>query len=220
MLRVERRLRRKRVASRRADRARTMIRSASSCMRAPPIPRLDRGGIQRADAASLRPRRQSGPTAGRAQAPISTNPAAALHPCAAAARPRDRWRHRALARAIGIHDARNFPIVALSSPLVLFFEALLPLVIVGRDPERVLEILLPTFAPIRARARSDDACSGLPDGAEHTARRRAHPGEAAEEANEPRGYIDTAAHEGVDQERRCGACFKHRRTSATLRSRG
>ena len=54
-----------------------------------------------------------------------------------------------LVRAIGINDARTFPIVALSfAAFVLFFELLLPLVIVGRDPERVLEILLPTFAPI------------------------------------------------------------------------
>src|ERR1700682_2460728 len=34
---------------------------------------------------------------------------------------------------------------------VLGFEWVLPLVIVGRDPERVLDLLLPTFAPV-ARA--------------------------------------------------------------------
>ena len=31
---------------------------------------------------------------------------------------------------------------------VVVFELLLPLLIVGRDPERVLEVLLPTFSPV------------------------------------------------------------------------
>ena len=110
-----------------------------------------------------------------------------------------------LARAIGISDARTFPLVALAfAAFVLFFELLLPLVIVGRDPERVLELLLPTFAPIGralgpmtrwiARTVPSTRRGGAPA-----------PDEAAEEANEAaKAYIDTAAHEGVikSEERR------------------
>ena len=110
-----------------------------------------------------------------------------------------------LARAIGISDARTFPLVALAfAAFVLFFELLLPLVIVGRDPERVLELLLPTFAPIGralgpmtrwiARTVPSTRRGGAPT-----------PDEAAEEANEAaKAYINTAAHEGVikSEERR------------------
>jgi CBS domain containing-hemolysin-like protein len=100
-----------------------------------------------------------------------------------------------LARAIGIHDARTAPIVALSfAAFVLFFELLLPLVIVGRDPERILEVLLPTFAPIARALGPMTRRGGAPT-----------PDEAAEEANEAaKAYIDTAAHEGVikSEERR------------------
>ena len=55
-------------------------------------------------------------------------------------------RHRHRRRA---HAARRC--CSRSRPSSLVFELLLPLLIVGRDPERVLEVLLPTFAPI-ARA--------------------------------------------------------------------
>src|SRR5919197_672142 len=53
-----------------------------------------------------------------------------------------------LARAIGV-DAHTLPLVIVAvAAFVLVCELLLPLLIVGRDPERLLEILLPTFAPI------------------------------------------------------------------------
>ena len=103
-----------------------------------------------------------------------------------------------LARAIGISDARTFPLVALAfAAFVLFFELLLPLVIVGRDPERVLELLLPTFAPIGralgpmtrwiARTVPSTRRGGAPT-----------PDEAAEEANDTaKAYIDTAEQEGL-----------------------
>jgi CBS domain containing-hemolysin-like protein len=54
-----------------------------------------------------------------------------------------------LAWQIGVAGAHNVLLVVLSGAgFVGLFELLLPLLIVGRDPERVLEILLPSFAPI------------------------------------------------------------------------
>src|SRR5437762_957842 len=53
-----------------------------------------------------------------------------------------------LVEAIGL-DTGRLPFVVLAvAAFVLVCELLLPLLIVGRDPERVLEILLPTFTPI------------------------------------------------------------------------
>src|SRR5687768_12216761 len=44
-----------------------------------------------------------------------------------------------LARAIGVDGARSLPIIGLSiAAFVFVFELLLPLAIVGRDPERIL----------------------------------------------------------------------------------
>src|SRR5436305_14542217 len=57
-----------------------------------------------------------------------------------------------LARGIGIDGAHTLPTLLLSlAGFVLVFELFVPVVIAGRDPERTLELLLPTFAPI-ARA--------------------------------------------------------------------
>src|SRR5438445_4083048 len=54
-----------------------------------------------------------------------------------------------LARSIGVADAHTLSVVVLSvAAFVLLFELLVPLAIVGRDPERVLEVMLPTFSPI------------------------------------------------------------------------
>ena len=87
-------------------------------------------------------------------------------------------------------------IAALSIALfVLVFELLLPLLIAGRDPERVLEVLLPTFAPVaRALGPITRRIARTVPGT----RRTAAPDEAAEEANEAaKAYIDTAAQEGL-----------------------
>ena len=111
-----------------------------------------------------------------------------------------------LARAIGVSDAHTATMVAASLALFVFvFELMLPLVIVGRDPERVLEILLPTFAPVGraigpmtrwiARTVPSTRRNGPPQTAD----------EAAEDANEAaKAYIDTAAQEGLikSEERR------------------
>jgi CBS domain containing-hemolysin-like protein len=57
-----------------------------------------------------------------------------------------------LSRAVGTDGAPSLTLIVLSIiGFVLVCELLLPLVIIGRDPERVLEFLLPTFAPV-ARA--------------------------------------------------------------------
>src|SRR5262249_40580108 len=54
-----------------------------------------------------------------------------------------------LVRGIGVYGAPTIPlIVAAVAGFVIVCELLLPLLIVGRDPERLLEILLPSFAPV------------------------------------------------------------------------
>ncbi len=56
---------------------------------------------------------------------------------------------------------RTLIVAASAGAFVVVFELLLPMLIVSRDPERVLELLLPTFSPVRACAASghrvDDA---------------------------------------------------------------
>ena len=57
-----------------------------------------------------------------------------------------------LARVVGVESAHTLALmIAAVGLFVVVFEVLLPLLVAGRDPERVLEVLLPTFAPI-ARA--------------------------------------------------------------------
>ena len=59
-----------------------------------------------------------------------------------------------LASLIGVDASHTITLVALSVlGFVVVFEMLLPLLIVGRDPERALELLLPSFSPL-ARAVS------------------------------------------------------------------
>ncbi|HMB80201.1 MAG TPA: hemolysin family protein [Vicinamibacterales bacterium] len=104
-----------------------------------------------------------------------------------------------LARGIGIEGAHTLPTLVLAlAAFVLVFELFVPLVIVGRDPERVLELLLPTFAPVAralgpmthwiARIVPATKRGGPPATAD----------EAAEEANDAaKAYIDTAEQEGL-----------------------
>ncbi len=83
-----------------------------------------------------------------------------------------------LSRAIGIEGADRLLLVGIGVVLfVLVIELLLPLAIVRRDPERALELLLPTFRPI-ARAMGPVVRSmSRPVGA-----RRSQPAPAQEEA--------------------------------------
>ena len=104
-----------------------------------------------------------------------------------------------LARGIGIEGVHTLPSLLLAlAAFVLVFELFVPLVIAGRDPERVLEALLPTFAPVAralgpmtrwiARIVPATRRSGPPP----------TPDEAAEEANDTaKAYIDTAEQEGL-----------------------
>jgi putative hemolysin len=104
------------------------------------------------------------------------------------------------ARAIGLDGVRSVTLVMLSvTAFVIVCELALPIAFVARDPERVLEWLLPSFAPIprvfgplaRSMARSlaamkrDQAQQSTPD-------------EAAMEANEvAKAYIESAEQEGI-----------------------
>jgi len=106
-----------------------------------------------------------------------------------------------LAHAIGVDGAHTLVFVILSvAAFVVFCELLLPLLIVGRDPERMLELLLPSFAPIARAlgpmttwiARTVSSTKRERPGAAPT------PDEAAEEANETKkAYIETAEQEGL-----------------------
>jgi CBS domain containing-hemolysin-like protein len=105
-----------------------------------------------------------------------------------------------VARAIGVNGAHTLGSVILSvAAFVIMCELLLPLAIVKRDPEGVLEVLLPTFAPvarvlgpltrwIASKVTDTKRASGPP----------ATPDEAAEEANEAaKAYIESAEQEGL-----------------------
>src|SRR5437867_2120862 len=104
-----------------------------------------------------------------------------------------------LAAGFGGGGAHTMTFVLLSAAaFVLVFELILPLLIAGRNPERVLEIVLPTFAPlasvllpvtrwIASAVRPAARAGGQPT-----------PDEAAEEANEAaKAYINTAEQEGL-----------------------
>ena len=104
-----------------------------------------------------------------------------------------------LADAIGV-DTQRLPFVVLAvAAFVLICELLLPLLIVGRDPERVLEILLPTFTPV-ARALGP-LTRGIAQSIASTRRGNGPvvaPDDAAEQANVvAKAYIDTAEQEGL-----------------------
>jgi len=103
-----------------------------------------------------------------------------------------------LARGVGVGVAHAFTVVILSVGLfVVLCEVVLPLLIVRRDPERILELLLPSFAPI-ARLLSP-LTLGITRWVAAARRPSATAqDEAAEEANEvAKAYIDTAEQEGI-----------------------
>jgi putative hemolysin len=104
-----------------------------------------------------------------------------------------------LARGIGVEGAHTLPTLLLAlAAFVLVFEMLVPLVIAGRDPERVLEVLLPTFAPL---ARALGPMTRLIARSVPSTRRGGPPptpDEAAEEANDAaKAYIEGAEQEGL-----------------------
>ena len=104
-----------------------------------------------------------------------------------------------LARGIGIDGAHTLPTLLLAlAGFVLVFELFVPLMIASRDPERMLELLLPTFAPIaRLLGPVTRWIAGIVPAARRTGP-PATPDEAAAEANETaKAYIDTAEQEGL-----------------------
>ena len=105
-----------------------------------------------------------------------------------------------LALAVGVDAPHRVTLVVIAVVgFVILCEVLLPLLIVGRDPERILDVLLPSFTPVarmlgpmtRWVARSVASSKRSP----------ATPvtgEEAAAEANEAaQAFIDTAAEEGL-----------------------
>src|SRR5438874_2814906 len=105
-----------------------------------------------------------------------------------------------LARVIGVEGAHTLGSVILGvTAFVVVCEVLLPLAIVNRDPERVLEILLPTFAPVaRALGPMTRWIASKVADTKRTPGPPATPDEAAEEANEAaKAYIESAEQEGL-----------------------
>jgi CBS domain containing-hemolysin-like protein len=105
-----------------------------------------------------------------------------------------------LARVVGVEGAHTLGSVILSvAGFVVVCEVLLPLAIVNRDPERVLEILLPTFAPVaRALGPMTRWIASKVADTKRTPGPPATPDEAAEEANEAaKAYIESAEQEGL-----------------------
>jgi CBS domain containing-hemolysin-like protein len=107
-----------------------------------------------------------------------------------------------LAAGIGITGIHTVTLIAGSIILfVLLCELLLPIVLVGHDPERALEFLLPTFGPIAAALGplSRWIARSLASVRKATAPPSSDPAEAAADAaNEAtKAYIDTAEQEGL-----------------------
>ena len=103
-----------------------------------------------------------------------------------------------IAQAVGVDGAHRitFIIIAVGG-FVIVCEVLLPLLIVGRDPERVLQILLPSFTPVTRML--GPMTRWIARSVASTKRPPAVPTEEeAEEASEvTKAYIDTAAEEGL-----------------------
>jgi len=102
------------------------------------------------------------------------------------------------AKAIGVDSAHTIAFVVLAAgAFVAVCSLLLPLVVIRRDPERLLEHLLPPFRPV---AQLLEPFSAFAARAIASARRGPPPTaeEAAEDANEAaKAYIDTAEQEGL-----------------------
>jgi CBS domain containing-hemolysin-like protein len=105
-----------------------------------------------------------------------------------------------IGHVVGGPDAHLVAItIAVVVGFVLVFELLVPMLVVGRDPERILEWLLPTFVPV---ARLLAPLTGWLARAVTMARRQSAtpvpPDEAAEEANEvAKAFISNAEEEGI-----------------------
>ena len=107
-----------------------------------------------------------------------------------------------LARAIGVERPESLMIVIVSVvAFVVIFELLLPLLIVGRDPERVLELLLPSFSPVARALAQLTYWTARPVPAPVRSPSSPQSDDAAEEdPGEPvKAYLTAAEQEGVIQ---------------------
>src|SRR5947207_354236 len=104
-----------------------------------------------------------------------------------------------MAMAIGVDSPHNVTLVVLSiTAFVVTCALLLPLAIVVRDPERALELLLPSFSPI-ARALGP-ITRWMARTADPPKRDLAPPAtdDAAQEANDTaKAYLESAEQEGI-----------------------
>ena len=103
-----------------------------------------------------------------------------------------------LAKAFGAATFREVAMVlVVVAAFIVIVELLLPLAIVARDPERVLEILLPTFNPIARALGPFSRWTAQVMSAKRTSTATT-PDEAAEEASEAtKAYLNTAEQEGL-----------------------
>jgi putative hemolysin len=103
-----------------------------------------------------------------------------------------------LAKAIGAATFREVAMVLIAvAAFIVIVELLAPLAIVARDPERVLEILLPTFNPVARALGPFSRWTAQVMSAKRTSSATT-PDEAAEEASEAtKAYLDTAEQEGL-----------------------
>jgi CBS domain containing-hemolysin-like protein len=104
-----------------------------------------------------------------------------------------------VATLVGVDGAHTIAfVIFVATGFVVVFELLLPLLIIGRDPERVLEVLLPTFAPIASGLSPVTRFIARSVATTKRAQAAAPPDEAAEEVNEAaKAYISTAEEQGL-----------------------
>ena len=105
-----------------------------------------------------------------------------------------------VARVIGLSGVNGLALVVLTiAAFVVVCELLLPILIVNRDPERVLDVLVPSFVPVaRALGPMTRAIARMVPDAKRQIGPPATPDEAAEEANEAaKAYIESAEQEGL-----------------------
>ena len=104
-----------------------------------------------------------------------------------------------LARGVGIVGADSLTWIIVSIvAFVVVCEMLLPLAIVGRDPERMLEILLPTFAPVARALGPITRLIARTVASSKRAQTIAQVEEAREDAREvATTYLDAGEQEGI-----------------------
>jgi magnesium and cobalt exporter, CNNM family len=106
-----------------------------------------------------------------------------------------------IARAIGVQRPESLMMVIGSAlAFVVVFELLLPLLIVARDPERVLELLLPSFSPVARALAPITYWTARPIVAPSRSTISQSDDEAEEDPAEPvKAYLSAAEQEGVIQ---------------------